>query len=67
MTYLESVYERYRARFFQGFEGSDGGHQLHAIVGGELLAAENFLLVGARAQDRRPAAWARDCRCMRHL
>jgi hypothetical protein len=44
------------AGLLQRFQRLDGGHQLHAVVGGHALAAEDLLLVRAGAQDRTPAA-----------
>src|SRR5690606_27995210 len=44
---------------FQGFEGGNGRHQLHAVVGGQRLAALEFLAVTVPDQDGTPAAGAR--------
>src|SRR5258706_1674650 len=46
------------ARPRQGLERADDRHQLHAVVGGRRLAAEELLLLAAEAQDRAPAAGA---------
>src|SRR5262245_33125074 len=40
----------------QGFERGDGGHQLHAVVGRQRLAAADLLAVLAGGQDRAPSA-----------
>src|SRR5690606_10985773 len=42
----------------QGLQRLDGGHQLHAVVGGQRLAAPQFLLMVAPVHHRAPAAGA---------
>ena len=44
------------ARFFQGGQGFDDTGQFHAVVGGFVFAAGEFLFRGAVPQDRSPAA-----------
>src|SRR5690606_24788211 len=44
---------------FQRFEGRDGGHQLHAVVGRDGLAAGQLLAVRAGFEDCPPAARSR--------
>ncbi len=43
----------------QRLQRADGGHQLHAVVGGQRLAARDFLLDAVEGEDGAPAAGAR--------
>ena len=45
----------------QRLERGDRRHQLHAVVGGQRLAARQLLLDGRRSAGRRPSRRARDC------
>ena len=42
----------------QGLQPADRGGQLHAVVGGQRLAAGQFLLLAAHAQQHSPSAGA---------
>src|ERR1700759_734189 len=48
--------ETHAARPLQRLQPLDGRHQLHAVVGGGRIAAGEFALPTADAQDRAPAA-----------
>src|SRR5262245_48595736 len=51
--------EPHLARPLQCLQPTDGGHQLHAVVGGGGLAARQLALAAAQSQNRGPAARAR--------
>ena len=56
--YCESVCSSTRHGRVSASSAAIAAHQLHAVVGGQRLAAAKLLLVAAGAQDRAPAAGA---------
>ena len=65
LTYMLSVVKLDAAWPGQRLERLDRRHQLHAVVGGRVLAARQFLFLAAHAQQARPSRRGRDCPCRR--